>query len=69
MDYISPSKEVISLVKEMRKKHYEKFSKAKIVILMRLGKWDKWAQIGRVSKKLCQAGIDGDYLLTFNGDA
>jgi putative metallopeptidase len=69
MEYVSATKEVRSIVKAMRARHYEKFKKAKIVILLRLGKWNKWGTLARVGKKQRQAGIDGDYILTFNGDA
>lgn len=69
MEYLPPTKEVKKLVKEMRAKHYDKFKKAKIVILLRLGKWKNWGTIGIVSKRLRRAGIDGDYILTLNGDA
>jgi|SRR6185312_11554431 len=69
MDFMQPDKNVRRLVKDIRAKNYEKFKKAKIVILMRLGKWDKWGTMQRVSKKMRQAGVDGDYILTLNGDA
>lgn len=69
MDYQPATKEVRNLVKEMRVKHYPKFEKAKIVVLLRFGKWDKWGEIGIVGKKQRVCGIDGDYVLTFNGDA
>jgi hypothetical protein len=69
VEYLHPDKKVRSLVKEIRAKNYEKYGKARIVILMRLGKWDKWGTMGRVSKKLRACGVDGDYLLTLNGDA
>jgi Putative phage metallopeptidase len=68
-EYLKPDKEVRSLVKAIRKKYYSKYSKAKIVTLMRLGKWRNWGTLGKVSKKLRQAGVDGDYLLTLNGTA
>lgn len=69
VEYLPASKDVRSLVKHIRGKYYEKFSKAKIVIIMRLGKWDKWGTMQRVSAKQRQAGIDGDYILTLNGTA
>lgn len=69
VEYLKPSSEVRKVVKAMRAKHYEKFHKAKIVTLMRIGKWDKWGTISIVSKKQRQAGIDGDYILTLNGSA
>jgi len=68
-EFQKPPKEIRSLVKEIRAKYYPKFDKAKIVILIRFGKWDKWGTIQRVGKMHRQAGIDGDYILTLNGDA
>jgi hypothetical protein len=67
-DYFKATTEVLDLVKKIRHKHYSKFHKAKIVTLMRTGKWDKYGTIAKVSKKQRQAGVDGDYILTFNAD-
>jgi hypothetical protein len=67
-DYFKAPKEVRSLVKKIRKKYYPKFRKAKIVILMRTGKWDKYGTMATVSKKARKAGVDGDYVLTFNAE-
>jgi hypothetical protein len=67
-DYFKAPSEVTKLVKDIRHKYYSKFRKAKIVILMRTGKWDKYGTMGLVSKKARKAGVDGDYILTFNAD-
>lgn len=67
-DYFKAPSEVKDLVKKVRKKFYSKFKKARIVILMRTGKWDKYGTLAKVSKKQRQAGVDGDYVLTFNAD-
>lgn len=67
-DYFKAPGEVRKLVKKIRSKYYHKFKRAKIVILMRTGNWDKYGTIGRVSKKQRQAGVDGDYILTLNSD-
>lgn len=67
-DYLKAPSEVLHLVKKIRHKYYHKFHKAKIVTLMRTGKWDKYGTIAKVSKKQRQAGVDGDYILTFNAD-
>jgi hypothetical protein len=68
VDYFKPTSEINELVKKIRKKYYPKFRKAKIVILMRTGKWDKYGTLGLVSKKQKRAGVDGDYILTLNAD-
>jgi hypothetical protein len=67
-DYFKAPSEVTKLVKDIRHKYYSKFRKAKIVILMRTGKWDKYGTMALVSKKARKAGVDGDYVLTFNAD-
>lgn len=69
MGYLPVSPAVRKIVKRMRDKYYKKFAPAKIVIVMRTGRWGKWATIARVSDKQRLAGIDGDYLLTVNADA
>jgi hypothetical protein len=68
VEYFAAPNEVDHLVTKIRKRHYPKFHKAGIVILMRSGKWDKYGTIARVSKKQRLAGINGDYILTFNAD-
>lgn len=68
VDYFKPTSEIKALVKKIRHKYYDKFKKAKIVILMRTGKWDKYGTLALVSKKLRKAGVDGDYVLTLNAD-
>jgi hypothetical protein len=69
VEYTQAGKKILQLVKEIRNKHYEKFKKAKIIALMRSGKWDKWGTISRVGKMQRRAGIDADYILTLNGEA
>jgi len=68
VDYSKPTSEIKDLVKKIRQKYYPKFRKAKIVILMRTGRWDKYGTLGLVSKKARKAGVDGDYVLTLNAD-
>lgn len=68
-EFKKAEKEIRILVKRMRKKYYQKFAKAKILTLMRSGKWDKWGTIQRVGKMQREAGIDADYILTLNADA
>ena len=67
VDYFHAPSEVKEIVKKIRHKYYPKFHKAKIIILMRTGKWNKLGTISRVSKKQRQAGIDADYILTLSG--
>lgn len=69
IDYLQPDKEVNRRVKHMREKYYSKYKKARIVTLMRTGKWDKWGTIAKVSKKQYACGVHGDYVLTLNADA
>lgn len=69
VEYTAAGKEVRSIVKQIRAKYYAKFSKAKIITLMRSGKWKNWGTIQRVGKMQRRAGIDADYILTLNGDA
>jgi predicted metallopeptidase len=56
------------VVKKIRRKHYPEFKKAKIVVLMRSGNWNKYGTIRRVSKQMRASGIDGDYILTLHGE-
>lgn len=68
-DYVKAPSDVKELVNKIRSKYYSKYKKAKIITLMKLGKWSKYGTIARVSTKQRQAGIDADYILTLQADA
>ena len=68
-DYLKPPRLLVRMVDKVRRKYYSEFKKAKIVILVRTGKWRYAGTLARVSKQHRALGIDGDYLLTINHDA
>lgn len=66
VEYFKAPKEVRILVKKIRRKWHKPTLDARIITLMRVGNWDKYATMGRVSAKQKKAGIQGDYILTIN---
>ena len=67
--FSNPSKEVLAIVKKIRRKYYPEFVNAKIITLMRNGKWGKWGTIRAVSAEQRKAGIAADYILTLKAAA
>lgn len=64
--FFKPDSDTLRLLYKIRSRHYPDFAKAKIITLMRNGKWSKYGTISRVSESHRQAGIDGDYILTLS---
>ena len=67
--FSSSSKDILALIKHIRAKYYSAFKHAKIITLMRNGKWSKYGTISRVSEAQRKAGIDADYILTLSATA
>ncbi|MGI4812701.1 MAG: putative metallopeptidase [Janthinobacterium lividum] len=67
--FFSPSDATVCIVTQIRKKYYSTFKQAKIITIMRNGKWSNYGTIRVVSDEQKQAGINGDYILTLSAPA
>ena len=64
--FFKPDSGTIHLLQHIRSKYYRDFRRARIITLMRNGKWSKYGTISKVSEANRQAGIEGDYILTLS---
>jgi len=67
--FIDPDKETLEMLAKIRKKHYPAFRKAKIITIMRNGRWSKYGTIHIVTEEQKKTGIAADYILTLSNDA
>lgn len=67
--FSDPSKETLEIVRHIRHKYYKEYRDAKIITIMRNGKWSKYGTIHVVSEEQRKVGVQADYILTLSGDA